>query len=96
MDDISRQHPVSQVDLIGGSCTGTGISGDVMDMIDAVLEGAPATFPAELRQRRVAPSESKIKVPHYGGYDHFEREMSDASGSASFVFRWTGRTHIAE
>ncbi|MDM4719700.1 DUF5988 family protein [Micromonospora sp. WMMA1363] len=40
--------------------------------------------------------ESKIKVRHYGGYEHFERDPAGVVDGAPAVFRWTGRTRIAE
>lgn len=52
------------------------------------LEGGPAdiTLPAQ----RIRVDGTKIKLPHLGGYEHFERT------SESGVFRWTMRTAIAE
>jgi len=65
------------------------------DMIDALLEGGPASFGAQLRRRQVPAVVDKVKVPHCGGYEHFERSSTDA-GTTPVVFRWTGRTKIAE
>ncbi|MEV6694611.1 DUF5988 family protein [Micromonospora sp. NPDC051196] len=65
-------------------------------LIDAVLEGGPADFPAELRAHRVAPTEEKIKVCSYRGYEHFERVGAAGDDTSPVVFRWTGRTRVAE
>jgi uncharacterized protein DUF5988 len=62
--------------------------------IEAILEDGPADLPAELRRRIVEADSYTVKVPHLGGYEHFER-VAD-SGDASAVFRWTARTRIAE
>ncbi|MEE3921082.1 DUF5988 family protein [Micromonospora sp. BRA006-A] len=39
-------------------------------------------------------AERKIKILYYGGYEHFER--GTATPVEPVVFRWTGRTRIAE
>ena len=64
----------------------------------AVLEGGPATIPHELRIQTVSPLEEKIKVPYYGGYEHFERTggFDENSSSQHIVYRWTTRTEMAE
>ncbi|MEU7573321.1 DUF5988 family protein [Micromonospora sp. NPDC049240] len=69
---------------------------DAAGIVEAVLEGGPATLPVELRNHRVSPVESKIKVRHYGGYEHFERDPAGVVDGTPAVFRWTGRTRIAE
>ncbi|WP_254909628.1 DUF5988 family protein [Micromonospora sp. NBS 11-29] len=74
----------------------TAMGADAIGIVEAVLEGGPATLPVELRSHRVSPVESKIKVRHYGGYEHFERDTVGAADDAPAVFRWTGRTRIAE
>jgi Family of unknown function (DUF5988) len=68
------------------------------------LEGGPYDLP--LRVGTVSAGESRLRIEHYGGYEHFERAEPDAAGqpagqpsgqpSGPGVFRWTGRTHIAE
>ncbi|WP_416904067.1 DUF5988 family protein [Micromonospora echinospora] len=65
-------------------------------IVDAVLEGGPTTLPAEQRSHRVALREHKIKVPHHGGYEHFERDAVGVVDGVPLVFRWSGRTRIAE
>ena len=65
--------------------------GDVS--IHAVLEGGPSDLPAEARHCRLPVPDTKIKVPHNGGYEHFEREIDDSTPA---VYRWTTRTRVAE
>ncbi|MCX4473467.1 DUF5988 family protein [Micromonospora sp. NBC_01655] len=72
------------------------IGGDAASIIDVVLEGGPTNLPTELRSRRISPAEDKIKVRHYGGYEHFERDSVRVADELPVVFRWTGRTRIAE
>ncbi|WP_433393230.1 DUF5988 family protein [Micromonospora sp. KLBMP9576] len=69
---------------------------DAADVIDVVLEGGPADFPADLRSHRTGQVAQKVKVRHYGGYEHFERVSSLDLVDVPVVFRWTGRTRIAE
>jgi hypothetical protein len=66
--------------------------------VDVVLEGGPADLPATARTRRAGADEYSIKVPHRGGYEHFERvpDTSAADRFAAVVYRWTARTRIAE
>jgi hypothetical protein len=73
-----------------------------------VLEGGPASFPEAWRVQAVGPQEEKIKIPHYGGYEHFERVGGldgngldgnglDGNGACrEVVFVWTMRTEMAE
>jgi hypothetical protein len=46
----------------------------------------------------VTPLDEKIKIPHYGGYEHFERigGLDEMSMAQQVIFRWTTRTEIAE
>ena len=69
---------------------------DAESAIPVILEGGPANLPAELRRHRVASSVKKIKIRHYGGYEHFECDHPEAAGGLPVVFQWTGRTWIAE
>jgi hypothetical protein len=64
----------------------------------AVLEGGPINIPRTSRVQNVGPLDEKIKVPHYGGYEHFERtEVRDENVSPlEIVYRWTMRTEMAE
>lgn len=68
------------------------------NLIWAVLEGGPEGLPDASRLQVVSPVDDKIKVMHYGGYEHFERtDLLDESGSfPQIVFRWTTRTEMAE
>jgi hypothetical protein len=75
----------------------------VIDMVEvnsvqAVLEGGPATIPNASRVRAVSPVDEKIKLPHYGGYEHFERTGSlvEDTSCRQIIFRWTMRTELAE
>jgi hypothetical protein len=68
------------------------------DPVQAIVEGGPATIPHASRVRAVSPLDEKVKLPHYGGYEHFERTghlVPDTSG-LPVIFRWTMRTEMAE
>ena len=65
------------------------------DVVVARLEGGPANIPDAVRVQRVAAHEEKIKVPHQGGYEHFER-MVPVPPDGQVVYRWTMRTKPAE
>lgn len=69
---------------------------DALDTIEAMLEGGPTNMPVDLRALRVPQHEEKVKVSFYGGYEHFERLPESGAVGAPVVFRWTGRTRIAE
>ena len=76
--------------------TGTATAGAVaLGLVEAILTGGPASLPEDLRRHHVTREESKLKVLHYGGYEHFERDPATVDGG-TVVFRWTGRTRIAE
>lgn len=64
----------------------------------ALLEGGPASIPNTLRTQQVGPADEKIKIPHYGGYEHFERVdgIDQLISLQQIVFRWTMRTEMAE
>nr|MDT0660530.1 DUF5988 family protein [Micromonospora sp. DSM 115978] len=62
--------------------------------IEVILVGGPANLPAELRAHRVSSLDDRVKVPHHGGYEHFAWDSS--VDRTPTVFRWTGRTRIAE
>ncbi|WDZ86558.1 DUF5988 family protein [Micromonospora cathayae] len=72
------------------------LSQDIIDDVDAILEGGPADLPLELRVHRTSRTTDKVKVPYYGGYEHFERVGTPAADDRSTVYRWIGRTRIAE
>jgi hypothetical protein len=64
----------------------------------AVLDGGPEGLPEASRLQVVSPVDDKIKIVHYGGYEHFERtDMLDEIDSLQrIVFRWITRTEMAE
>jgi hypothetical protein len=64
----------------------------VQQLITAELRGGPPNFPEELRHPQASPTEERLKISHYGGYEHFERdpEADDA------IYHWIGRTRVAE
>jgi len=66
--------------------------------VEAVLQGGPASIPAASRVREVGPGEEKIKLSHYGGYEHFERTVSLVADPScrQVIYRWTMRTEVAE
>jgi hypothetical protein len=66
--------------------------------VQAILQGGPGSIPAASRIKEVGPLEEKVKLPHYGGYEHFERMMSlvEDPSCRQVIFRWTMRTEVAE
>jgi hypothetical protein len=68
------------------------------ELVAAVLLGGPANLPETERRQQVPVAESKIKIPHMGGYEHFHRqdEGLTAGPEAPLVFHWAMRTKIAE
>lgn len=68
--------------------------------VRAVLEGGPASIPAASRTQVVSPQDEKIKLPHYGGYEHFVRtaelDLDESASIQRIIFRWITRTEIAE
>jgi hypothetical protein len=65
------------------------------ELINVRLEGGPTALPVDHRVLQVATTDSKIKVQHDGGYEHFE--LTDESHPEDHVvYRWTSRTRIAE
>ena len=67
------------------------------EWVTALLVGGPEMHGVE-RVRRVPLSLERIKVEHYGGYEHFHRTGAAATTLAGggFVYRWADRTRIAE
>ena len=70
----------------------------VANSVPAVLRGGPASLPQVSRSQLVDPFVDKIKILHYGGYEHFERvrALEENQSSQEIIFRWTMRTEIAE
>lgn len=71
--------------------------------IRAILEGGPENIPQASRIQLVSPLDLKVKLPHYGGYEHFERAgwlnedtLDEDTSDQHLVFRWTMRTELAE
>jgi hypothetical protein len=69
-----------------------------INSVQAVLEGGPETIPAASRIQEVSPLDEKVKLPHYGGYEHFERigSLVEDTSCRQVIFRWTMRTELAE
>ncbi|MEU6467418.1 DUF5988 family protein [Streptomyces sp. NPDC046976] len=67
-------------------------------VVDILLVGGPDDMRHSDRKRRAAIVDTKIKIEHCGGYEHFqmERGPGDLNGSSPVVFRWFMRTKIAE
>lgn len=68
-------------------------------LLDAVLEGGPADILASERLRTVDAEESKVKLSHRGGYEHFDRtseQLIGGDGTLRNVYRWVMRTQVAE
>jgi hypothetical protein len=61
----------------------------------AILEGGPTTLAESLRTRIVSALAEKVKIPHYGGYEHFVR-TSEIQENSHIIFRWKMRTEVAE
>ncbi|GHH38852.1 DUF5988 family protein [Lentzea cavernae] len=72
------------------------VDGSAGYLVDAVLHGGPADLPQETRAQRVHREEKKVKIPHYGGHEHFERDGAALDERTAVVFRWIGRTRVAE
>ena len=63
---------------------------------EALLVGGPRDIAARTTIKRVHADEVKIKIPWNGGYEHFERDGEVVADRTPVVYRWTGRTKIAE
>jgi hypothetical protein len=63
-----------------------------------VLEGGPAGItPGAVLDGRPLDDRDRLKIPHQGGYEHFERRPGDAADTAdAAVYRWVARTKVAE
>ncbi|HEX6521439.1 MAG TPA: DUF5988 family protein [Streptosporangiaceae bacterium] len=67
----------------------------VISNVLAVLEGGPTTLSDVARTQIVSAFTEKIKIPHYGGYEHFER-TNELQENNHIIFRWRTRTEVAE
>jgi hypothetical protein len=65
---------------------------DVQQLVTVDLRGGPPNFPENLRHPQASPAEERLKISHYGGYEHFERDPE----SGDPVYNWVGRTCVAE
>ncbi|MDT5040503.1 MAG: hypothetical protein QOE51_1488 [Actinoplanes sp.] len=65
---------------------------DVQQCVTVDLRGGPESFPEELRHPQVLTTQERVKISFYGGYEHFERDTE----SDDAVYRWIGRTRVAE
>ncbi|TDP96604.1 DUF5988 family protein [Labedaea rhizosphaerae] len=60
-----------------------------------VLEGGPAGItPGAVPDGHRLDDRDRLKIPHQGGYEHFERQQGEAADTA--VYRWVARTKVAE
>lgn len=68
------------------------------NVIQAILEGGPESIPETSRLQTVSPLDEKIKLPHRGGYEHFERVgwRDQHPSGLRLNYRWVMRTEIAE
>jgi len=69
--------------------------GDAAALEKVILLGGPPDLPTDVRLQWVSRFETRIKICHYGGYEHFEREPV-ASDDGLPAFRWADRTKVAE
>lgn len=56
-----------------------------------VLEGGPAG----IKPGAVLDDRDRLKIPHQGGYEHFER-LDGSAAADTAVYRWVARTKVAE
>lgn len=70
-------------------------SGSAVRTFDVILEGGPESLPNEVRRQRVGSLSDTVKICHYGGYEHFGKADGEAADGL-VLFRWIGRTRIAE
>jgi hypothetical protein len=67
-------------------------------IVRALLIGGPSDIPDRARTQMAGPRDEKIKIPHYGGYEHFARaDLFDHDNTPDqVIYRWTMRTEMAE
>jgi hypothetical protein len=63
-----------------------------------LLVGGPEYLPGTVRVQEVDDLEEKVKVAYGAGYEHFSNsgEVSLVDGEHLPVFRWCGKTKVAE
>jgi hypothetical protein len=66
-----------------------------LDQVEVRLRGGPAELPRRISVPAAAIPD-KIKIPHCGGYEHFERLPDSEAADQPIVFGWSGRTRVAE
>ena len=66
------------------------------EMIEVYLEGGATYMPAEMRRQWAFRDQYKVKVEFCGAHEHFERITPQGATDTPVLFRWTGRTKIAE
>ncbi|KWV30527.1 DUF5988 family protein [Micromonospora rifamycinica] len=66
--------------------------------VEVVLSGGPVDLSSAHRSVPESALGQILKIRHGAGYEHFihEGEYQTVNGSEVAVFRWTGRTKIAE
>lgn len=69
-----------------------------MAVSKVLLVGGPEQLPGSVRVQEVADLDDKVKVAYGAGYEHFSHsgEMSLVDGEHVPVFRWCGKTKVAE
>jgi len=70
----------------------------VMENLRVLLVGGPESIPGSLRIQEVIDLADKVKLAFGAGYEHFlhSGEVSVVDGEQLPVFRWCGKTRIAE
>jgi hypothetical protein len=63
-----------------------------------LLVGGPEQLPGAVRVQEVDDLDEKVKVAFGAGYEHFSNtgEVSAVDGENLPVFRWCGKTKVAE
>ncbi|SCL21785.1 hypothetical protein GA0070616_2389 [Micromonospora nigra] len=66
--------------------------------VKVILSGGPIDLSTPHRSVPAAELGQTLKVRHGAGYEHFvhDGEYQTVDGCEAAVFRWTGRTKIAE
>ncbi|WP_433261677.1 DUF5988 family protein [Actinosynnema sp. CS-041913] len=68
-----------------------------MPNFDVILTGGPDHLPRQLRFQQVQKLTDKIKLNFGAGYEHFVRDETNPVDEEGVpIFRWVGRTAIAE
>jgi hypothetical protein len=70
----------------------------VMAYKKVLLIGGPDYFPGSARFQEVLDLTEKVKIALRGGYEHFSQsgEVLWFDGELLPVFRWCGKTRVAE